>query len=201
MSTSSPTSPLAALFDHPPVKERLDRGQKFNLYELTDDTFAVSLGPITGSPLTLATTQSEIVGNALAALLKAARSEGQGEPVEEDVTALLERSGRGEALTPAERSAVTGYELGWRDGRNDALDPDRLAADRTKALEEEVHLLEEVCAFYANDEDQFLDDGEPYGTIPTEVGLKARSARSRFMAREAALAPSVQPENGDDHGG
>jgi len=64
---------------------------------------------------------------------------------------------------------------------------------RIEALEAEVRLLEEVCTFYANDEDQFLGDGEPYGTIPTEVGLKARSARSRFVAREAALNQGDTP--------
>ena len=50
----------------------------------------------------------------------------------------------------------------------------------------ELHLLEEVCAFYANDEDRYLEgDGEPFGSFPTEVGLKARAARHRFNEREA----------------
>jgi hypothetical protein len=49
----------------------------------------------------------------------------------------------------------------------------------------ELHLLEEVCAIYANDEDRYLrDDGEPY-CIPPEVGMKARSARARYNARAA----------------
>lgn len=53
----------------------------------------------------------------------------------------------------------------------------------------EVHLLEEVCSWYANDEDRYLnEDGEPYGSFPTEVGLKARSARKRFQQREAEEA-------------
>jgi hypothetical protein len=53
----------------------------------------------------------------------------------------------------------------------------------------ELHLLEEVCAWYANDEDRYLnEDGEPYGSFPTEVGLKARSARERFNRREAEEA-------------
>lgn len=63
---------------------------------------------------------------------------------------------------------------------------------RAKAAEEQVgtllaelHLLEEVCGFYANDEDATLSGDEPYGSIPTEVGLKARAARARFLAREA----------------
>lgn len=58
-----------------------------------------------------------------------------------------------------------------------------------RVVEAEMHLLEEVCAFYANDEDRFIKaDGnaEPYGMIPTDVGMKARSARGRFMAREQA---------------
>ncbi|MEG3348370.1 hypothetical protein [Novacetimonas sp. GS1] len=60
---------------------------------------------------------------------------------------------------------------------------------RLRVVEAEMHLLEEVCAFYANDEDRFIkSDGnaEPYGMIPTDVGMKARSARARFMAREQA---------------
>lgn len=60
---------------------------------------------------------------------------------------------------------------------------------RLRVVEGEMHLLEEVCAFYANDEDRFINaDGnaEPYGMIPTDVGMKARSARARFMAREKA---------------
>ncbi|EGG74647.1 hypothetical protein SXCC_04751 [Gluconacetobacter sp. SXCC-1] len=60
---------------------------------------------------------------------------------------------------------------------------------RLRVVEAEMHLLEEVCTFYANDEDRFIKaDGnaEPYGMIPTDVGMKARSARARFMAREQA---------------
>ncbi|AZV39950.1 hypothetical protein [Komagataeibacter xylinus] len=60
---------------------------------------------------------------------------------------------------------------------------------RLRVVEGEMHMLEEVCAFYANDEDRFIKaDGnaEPYGMIPTNVGMKARSARVRFMAREKA---------------
>jgi hypothetical protein len=53
----------------------------------------------------------------------------------------------------------------------------------------ELYLLEEVCAWYASDEDRYLnEDGEPYGSFPTEVGLKARSARKRFEQREAEEA-------------
>ena len=51
----------------------------------------------------------------------------------------------------------------------------------------EMHLLEEVLAFYVKDEDRYLKgEGEPYGSIPTDVGLKARSAARRFHAREQA---------------
>lgn len=59
-------------------------------------------------------------------------------------------------------------------------------------LMKELWLLEEVCAFYANDEDRYLKSGgssEPYGLIPTEVGMKARMARQRFLDRD-----SVQPD-------
>jgi len=61
-----------------------------------------------------------------------------------------------------------------------------------KELQAEVYLLEEVCAFYANDEDRYLKSegaSEPYGSIPTSVGMKARSERKRFLDRE-----SVQPD-------
>jgi hypothetical protein len=50
-------------------------------------------------------------------------------------------------------------------------------------------LMQEVLAFYANDEDRTLrEEGEPYGTIPTEVGIKARQHRASFQRREAAEA-------------
>lgn len=40
---------------------------------------------------------------------------------DKDIPSLLERGARGERLTTAEQSAWAGYELGWRDGRKDAL--------------------------------------------------------------------------------
>lgn len=59
------------------------------------------------------------------------------------------------------------------------------AAQPAAVLTAELHLLEEVCSLYANDEDRYLrGDGEAYGGIPTSAGLKARAARQRFMKRE-----------------
>ncbi|KJS36091.1 MAG: hypothetical protein VR70_14495 [Rhodospirillaceae bacterium BRH_c57] len=53
----------------------------------------------------------------------------------------------------------------------------------------EVELMQEVLAFYANDEDRFLrEDGEPFGSIPTEVGMKARQHRASFQRRESAAS-------------
>lgn len=64
------------------------------------------------------------------------------------------------------------------------LDMIREVAEEVARLEAEMHLLEEVCAFYADDEDRVLrEDAEPY-CIPTDVGMKARSARHRFRERE-----------------
>lgn len=66
-------------------------------------------------------------------------------------------------------------------------DPDAFPVYRGPASDEllnELHLLEEVCARYADDEEAYLrDDGEPFGTISTECGLKARAARKRYLAR------------------
>lgn len=60
---------------------------------------------------------------------------------------------------------------------------------RLAVVESELHLLEEVCARYADDEDAYLDgDGEPFGSITTECGLKARQARARWRSREGAQA-------------
>jgi hypothetical protein len=60
-----------------------------------------------------------------------------------------------------------------------------LAALKANPALVELHILEEVCAFYANDEDSFnREGGEPFGSIPTEVGMKARQARERFIERE-----------------
>lgn len=56
-----------------------------------------------------------------------------------------------------------------------------------KALKAELLLLEEVCARYADDEDAYLDGvGEPFGSITTECGMKARQARARWRRREGA---------------
>lgn len=65
------------------------------------------------------------------------------------------------------------------------LDMIREVAEEMAKLEGELHLLEEVCTFYADDEDRVLRNEacEPY-CIPTEVGFTARSARHRFRARE-----------------
>jgi len=60
-----------------------------------------------------------------------------------------------------------------------------LAALKANPAQAKVHLLEEVCAFYANDEDAFnREGGEPYGSIPVPVGMTARQARARFIERE-----------------
>ncbi|MFT8789028.1 hypothetical protein [Komagataeibacter saccharivorans] len=51
----------------------------------------------------------------------------------------------------------------------------------------EMHLLEEVLAFYVKDEDRYLkEEGEAYGSIPTDVGILARLAAGRFHTREQA---------------
>lgn len=64
-----------------------------------------------------------------------------------------------------------------------------LAALKANPAMAELHIVEEVCAFYANDEDGFnREGGEPYGSIPTEVGMRARQARERFIEREERSA-------------
>jgi hypothetical protein len=67
-------------------------------------------------------------------------------------------------------------------------------------LAAEWERMQEVLAFYADAEDNYLkgaiayeegrdppdDVGEPFGRIPTEVGMKARQHRASFLKREAA---------------
>ena len=61
----------------------------------------------------------------------------------------------------------------------------------SEAYKAEMELLEEVCAIYTRDEDRHLKEGgEPYGSIPTECGMKARSAAQRFYDREVMLSSS-----------
>ena len=63
----------------------------------------------------------------------------------------------------------------------------RDAAEHIAALEAELALVDEALARYADNEDACLDGvGEPFGSITTECGLKAREARRRFRAREAS---------------
>lgn len=70
-------------------------------------------------------------------------------------------------------------------GTGAAQSPDS-GAGSDKVLAE-LHLLEEVCAIYANDEDRYNDGrGEAYGSVPVQVGFKARAARKRVMERMAA---------------
>lgn len=60
------------------------------------------------------------------------------------------------------------------------------AAAHIAALEAELVMVDEALARYADNEDAFLaDTGEPFGSITTECGMKAREARQRFRAREA----------------
>jgi len=94
--------------------------------------------------------------------------------------------------TAAKDLITRGYQLQLLEGSARSSEPDVpvQATDNKPSyedLEAELHLLEEVCAFYANDEDRYIRSrGEPYGSIPTEVGMKARSARHRFNEREAS---------------
>jgi hypothetical protein len=97
-------------------------------------------------------------------------------------------------LTAAEQDRIEAAELqSWLVGNARSIRPVArvglmgwaLAALKANPAMGELHLLEEVCAFYANDEDAFnCKDGEPFGSIPTEVGMKARQARERFIERE-----------------
>jgi hypothetical protein len=57
-----------------------------------------------------------------------------------------------------------------------------------KELLAELSVLEDVCAAYARDEDRYLaGEGEPYGSIPTEIGMKARFVLRRVKERECAV--------------
>lgn len=72
--------------------------------------------------------------------------------------------------------------------------PSILRAAGLADIATEWELMQEVLAFYANDEDEFLRDvGEPYGGIPTEAGMKARQHRAAFQRRKAA-APVLAGE-------
>lgn len=105
-------------------------------------------------------------------------------------------------LTAAEQDRIEAAELqSWLVGNARSIRPVArvglmgwaLAALKANPAMGELHLLEEVCAFYANDEDTFNHEGgEPFGSIPTEVGMKARQARERFIEREERTNTSGQ---------
>lgn len=62
---------------------------------------------------------------------------------------------------------------------------DEIRAAGLPDIAREVELMQEVLAFYANDEERYLrENGEPYGSIPSEVGMKARQHRAAFQRRE-----------------
>jgi hypothetical protein len=52
----------------------------------------------------------------------------------------------------------------------------------------EVYILRALLAAYVDDEDRYLKGvGEPYGSIPTEVGNAARAARNRHLTGAPVL--------------
>lgn len=106
------------------------------------------------------------------------------------------------ALSAAEQDQIEAAELqNWLVGNARLIRPVArvgvmgwaLAALKANPAVVELHLLEEVCAYYANDEDAFnREDAEPFGSIPIEVGMKARQARERFIEREERTNTSGQ---------
>jgi hypothetical protein len=60
-----------------------------------------------------------------------------------------------------------------------------IARPSYRQLLDRLHCLEEICAMYVVDEERFRDNaGEPYGSIPTEARVIARSARDRAEQRQ-----------------
>lgn len=61
-------------------------------------------------------------GTLLFECLEAFAARAEGDPAAEgDIPSIIERGQTGERLSPAEQSAWTGYELGWKDGLKHAI--------------------------------------------------------------------------------
>jgi len=59
----------------PQIRERLDAGQKFNLYDIgrrEGERYVICIGPITDQPLSLAETHDETAGNLIVEALRVA---------------------------------------------------------------------------------------------------------------------------------
>ncbi|ACY33420.1 hypothetical protein [Comamonas thiooxydans] len=110
---------------------------------------------------------------------------------------IVQRHSPGTCLHQIQEPAAA-EQAAWHAGLDEGRARAAPAVGTSNAVAE-VHLLEEVCARYADDEDRYLaGNGEAYGSIPTEAGMKARAARKRFNSRKdatpAAAAPVVLPE-------
>jgi len=53
-------------------------------------------------------------------------------------------------------------------------------------------LMQEVLSLYANDEDASANGGEPYGSIPTEAGMKARQHRAAYQRATSTKSAEQQ---------
>lgn len=101
---------------------------------------------------------------------------------------------RAQSLVERLRKYVRACEI-TGNGNSETCAMVKQSADRIETLEAELALLDEVCARYADDEDRTIrGHSEPFGTISTECGLKARAARKRFRDREAALPTSPETQ-------
>lgn len=65
----------------------------------------------------------EIDAGDFEAIVHRARGAEPGAVDEADIPEIAERGARGEKLTAIEQAAWSGYEIGWRDGHNDASAP------------------------------------------------------------------------------
>lgn len=91
-------------------------------------------------------------------------------------------------LAAARRGLSAGADLPAAPETLDGI-PAALRSIGWETIAHEWELMQEVLALYANDEDRASKgDGEPFGTIPTEAGMKARTHRAAFRRRETEQA-------------
>lgn len=84
--------------------------------------------------------------NELGAILSAIQG---AEPVESDIPEIAERGARGERLSATERSAWSGYELGFRDGRKASPDAG-LVGELVEGLRRLEHANERVVSLQSH---------------------------------------------------
>lgn len=125
------------------------------------------------------------------ALLNAARAEGDP-AAEGDIPSIIERGQTGERLSPAEQSAWTGYELGWKDGLKHAI------SDLGECFECGHDLNGPYCPACNSDIDAARAEGAPAAEAWRPTHRHVKRGTDYEVVAEGLMQTAVSPGAWDD---